>query len=394
MGRQVRALRIFCIAAAWAVSSQAVQEVRFKDGRVVTGEITQVSDSIVEIKADGRTWFVGKDKLVADPPKAHPLPAEALVRERERHGAGSAPDSSPTSAPPILASSRTPVSEPVLSETQRLVRALGDGFLNTRLDAARALERMGWEPASERELALYLVAAQKWDECVKMGEPTVDPLIRAITVDGAADALGRIGDRRGLDAMLALTNAQGEVGSHIVAGLRHYDDPRAKRIVQEHRHAIRGEILETLRRLAFAIGIVGGIVWLLFRVQARRARVAVAEVDSAESIETGTLTGCRKAFFGGCLPAMAAPLAFAVGWAILLREALTQQGPSLAPMAVGIPIILFCLPATLVSFLVTLWRLRKRGFDGRAEAFRAGLKTSLVVCLVLLGLALVLAVTA
>jgi len=129
-------------------------------------------------------------------------------------------------------------------------------------------------------------------------------------------------------------------------------------------------------------------------VQARRARVAVAEVDSAESIETGDLSGCRKVFFGGCIPAMAAPLAFAVGWAILLREALTQQGPSLAPMAVGIPIILFCLPATLVSFLVTLWRLRKRGFDGRAEAFRAGLKTSLVVCLVLLGLALVLAVTA
>ena len=80
-----------------------------------------------------------------------------------------------------------------------LIAALKDGDFDVRKAAAGALGEIGWKPDKGEAGALYLIARGKWDECVKIGAPAVEPLIAALK-DGnsdvrkaAAEALGKIG---------------------------------------------------------------------------------------------------------------------------------------------------------------------------------------------------------
>jgi hypothetical protein len=44
-----------------------------------------------------------------------------------------------------------------------------DDDRDTRWEAARELDELGWEPRNDMEKALYLIAKRQWDELVKLG---------------------------------------------------------------------------------------------------------------------------------------------------------------------------------------------------------------------------------
>lgn len=121
---------------------------------------------------------------------------------------------------------------------------------DVRRAAAQALDKLGWIPRNEEERVVYLIARERWNECLEVG-PTgiralidvhrlqngkwrndpasqaqevlaaagaaaVEPLIDALTDEDswtrvyAADVLGRIGDRRAAVPLLAALESENE----------------------------------------------------------------------------------------------------------------------------------------------------------------------------------------
>jgi HEAT repeat protein len=90
-----------------------------------------------------------------------------------------------------------------------LIAALKDEDSGVRLWAAKALDAIGWKPETGEAEALYLIAQRKWDGCVKIGAPAVEPLIAALkgedwrVREAAAEALGKVGDARAVEPLIA-----------------------------------------------------------------------------------------------------------------------------------------------------------------------------------------------
>ncbi|HEY7834323.1 MAG TPA: HEAT repeat domain-containing protein, partial [Ktedonobacterales bacterium] len=109
---------------------------------------------------------------------------------------------------PSIDRSSAPLLVPLLTHWDR----------DTRKMAADMLALHGWQPADDAQRAAVAVARRNWDEAVRLGSPSVDPLIRGLLgaarhLKGVSEytaALARIGtpamDR--LIAMLASDNSQ------------------------------------------------------------------------------------------------------------------------------------------------------------------------------------------
>ena len=89
-----------------------------------------------------------------------------------------------------------------------LVAVLTDRDRSVRAAAAEALDALGWRPAGEAAEAAYFVAKEQWDNCVTSA--AVEPLLvsfqsdsRAYSQPRIADVLGRIGDARAIDPLVA-----------------------------------------------------------------------------------------------------------------------------------------------------------------------------------------------
>jgi len=70
-----------------------------------------------------------------------------------------------------------------------------------------ALEKLGWQPNTDEAGAFYWILKEQWDRCSKIGTPAVMPLISALE-DGvskaaAVKALGQIGDVRAVEPLIA-----------------------------------------------------------------------------------------------------------------------------------------------------------------------------------------------
>ena len=83
--------------------------------------------------------------------------------------------------------------------------------IRKRMKATLALEKIGWQPSQDEIGALYWIAKEEWDQCVEIGSPAVESLIRVFNdgkgVLGAAEALGKIGDDRAIEPLIrALRN--------------------------------------------------------------------------------------------------------------------------------------------------------------------------------------------
>ena len=60
-----------------------------------------------------------------------------------------------------------------------LVKALADPDKYVRFGAANALGRLAWEPGTDEESALSLIARQEWPSLLPLGSQAVGPLLRA-----------------------------------------------------------------------------------------------------------------------------------------------------------------------------------------------------------------------
>jgi hypothetical protein len=60
-----------------------------------------------------------------------------------------------------------------------LVKALGDPDKYVRFGAALALEKLTWEPGTDEERALSLIARQEWPSLLSLGSQAAGPLLRA-----------------------------------------------------------------------------------------------------------------------------------------------------------------------------------------------------------------------
>jgi len=106
-----------------------------------------------------------------------------------------------------------------------LVAALKDRDGHVRRAAAESLDRLGWKPASSGNEVAHSVAKEDWDKCVQIGAPAVEPLL-AILKDtdwtplwaAAAESLGKIGDPRAVEPLVAiLVGEKGEFGHRCAA---------------------------------------------------------------------------------------------------------------------------------------------------------------------------------
>ena len=86
-----------------------------------------------------------------------------------------------------------------------LVSTFSSSNVLIRDEAAKALTALGYEPINETQKAIILIAYQKWDEIVKLGDSAVDPLIDALRysdTSNAARTLGKIGDVRAIKPLI------------------------------------------------------------------------------------------------------------------------------------------------------------------------------------------------
>ncbi len=80
-----------------------------------------------------------------------------------------------------------------------LLRTLEKDCHQVQMEAAWALDRLGWKPESALQKVQYLIAKEQWNALVGMGRPAIEPLIRALKEDhsgvrsGATEALKKIG---------------------------------------------------------------------------------------------------------------------------------------------------------------------------------------------------------
>jgi HEAT repeat protein len=93
-----------------------------------------------------------------------------------------------------------------------LINAQKDENSFVRSSIARALGKLGWTPKDDRQRAIYLIDKGFWDDCIKIGEPAVEPLIAALKDksdyirENAANALGKIKDNRAVEPLIAVLN--------------------------------------------------------------------------------------------------------------------------------------------------------------------------------------------
>ena len=77
--------------------------------------------------------------------------------------------------------------------------------------AAKALEKLNWQPGQDAAGAAFWIEKEQWEKVVAIGEPAVEPLINALQnsyngwyayMANAALSLGQIGDLRAVDPLL------------------------------------------------------------------------------------------------------------------------------------------------------------------------------------------------
>lgn len=110
-----------------------------------------------------------------------------------------------------------------------------DDDRDTRWEAARELDELGWEPRNDMEKALYLIAKRQWDELVKLGEMGIKELIQDLkyeeyeeTAETAIEALVEI-EEPAIELLIeALKNENPEIREGAALSLGNIGDTRAK----------------------------------------------------------------------------------------------------------------------------------------------------------------------
>jgi len=100
-----------------------------------------------------------------------------------------------------------------LQTIQPLVELLDDdNDLYVWKEVADALDRLGWQPGADRIGMKFWIGKRQWKECIRIGVVAIEPLLEVINnhpenkefFNGAANALGKIGDDRAVEPLIKL----------------------------------------------------------------------------------------------------------------------------------------------------------------------------------------------
>ncbi|MBN1583379.1 MAG: HEAT repeat domain-containing protein [Anaerolineae bacterium] len=106
------------------------------------------------------------------------------------------------------------------SAVESLIAALEDKHISTnyqnsvRAHAARALDKLGWQPDEDAVGAAYWIAKGEWGKCAELGTPAIAPLTAMLGIstanlgESAAQALSQIGVPA-IDALISSLKATG-----------------------------------------------------------------------------------------------------------------------------------------------------------------------------------------
>jgi HEAT repeat protein len=103
-----------------------------------------------------------------------------------------------------------------------------------RKSASGALDKMGWKPSNNNEMARYLAAKQEWTQLTALDKEAIKPLIHVLKDEEpgirekAIESLGKIGDAGALEPLLhELKDEDSRVRSAAVLALGKIGDARA-----------------------------------------------------------------------------------------------------------------------------------------------------------------------
>lgn len=121
-----------------------------------------------------------------------------------------------------------------ISEVDCFINNLEDQDYKVRQKAVEELEKSGWQPKLDEKGAAYWIVKGKFDKCVEIGSPSVAPLIIALRNEnafgreGAARALGKIGDKGAIAPLIAaLKDKKPSVRQAAASALGEMGDRRA-----------------------------------------------------------------------------------------------------------------------------------------------------------------------
>jgi len=101
-----------------------------------------------------------------------------------------------------------------------LLHGLREGPIHAREYLTFVLDAIGWQPGADIHAAYYWIAKQAWEECAKVGEAAIVPLIQVSKDDDlglqemALLAIGQIRDPRSVDPLISILADRNVDSSH------------------------------------------------------------------------------------------------------------------------------------------------------------------------------------
>ena len=95
-----------------------------------------------------------------------------------------------------------------------LIGVLKGSYSDVHNSIEKALDKLITKVNDEKQKAIYFIAKGSWEECIKIGEPAIEPLITALKDDNsevrknATETLGKIGGNRAVEALYDRTKRQ------------------------------------------------------------------------------------------------------------------------------------------------------------------------------------------
>ena len=173
-------------AAAYALG-------KIKDPRAVEPLIAALKDQNSDVRK-AAAYALGeiKDPRAVEPLIAALKDAEWIVRTTAAYALGEIKD--PRAVEPLIAALGDEKSSGVRKAAaakalgkikdpravEPLIAALKDKDSDVRKAAAEALDHLGWKPAQDESAAWYWATKGKWNACVDIGAPAVQPLITTL----------------------------------------------------------------------------------------------------------------------------------------------------------------------------------------------------------------------